>query len=1260
MTDFAPKTTLKSFMICVVTTIIVASTSSVNANNILCLNNSWSIVKGNWTISANCMLQNIDSAAGNIVWFGDANGLIPDTYYSLDHRFTMSCIFKLNSNSGYDAGIIFRASQQSDVNDQGSNYYVGLNTKSNIVVFGEQSSSWNLLKSFPKSINYNTVYNLTVIASYSIYNIYINDTLVMKNIYAPNLETGSIGLRTYYATSTYYSLTYESHSVKYHNRTWNTLKSFLPRPADQVAVGYFDGIIHLIGGAPNTKQRVEYNISSATIIDYGISAISHEIQGRAQFWTQINHTIFMIQGKNRLATFDMKSKTFTESYNNLIIPTIHNPYWHKWYGYACLTSYNNYLFIPGGAKADGWTINMVQVLDIMSNTWLQNVSNMTYTHHAHTCLVHPLTKELFVMGGWGQYIEKMFVGHDISSQNWQTVGNLMYDSNGWQYIRAVVDNSYILVFGSMQVIQVIDVLSGSISSGGRLQINIKSTTPINVNNVIYVFGGDLNPDNHNGVDTLQYGVLEEKRPWRIHKDYSNIEITFIGRHEIWYDDFQHGTSGWWLWGEHEGSTLVQDQVSYGDNNKQYHGPLDKPMNFNYEFERNWLQRNIICTQNSDVYVSYSFAFCNMDSINNVLILYEIDSTSDIANTYSLESNNFDGDLSNIDSGIISAVISKSSVGLGPVCDGWNSWKYKTKYRVYAGTTNKNIPFLVSFMVQSRWLQNTLIYDIQIECNGHETSQPTLDPTLDPTALPTINPTITPTIEPTLEPTVNPTGNPTIEPTINPTRNPTIEPTVIPTKSPIIDVTSDSSDHRTSTSVMSTTLTLVTGGIIIFVVIICVIVIIFYCKKSTKSPLYTKPIRNPICLFLAIGSYEEEPHDPEFEGYVPDLDYVDIDIKNLVSLFRDKLGYHVVPKYNEDPITNQIIPKLDWTLNEIITLLREQAAELARNLSSNDANKYDGLIAIVSGHGLAHHLITSDYKLIEKEVLHRQFTQYYPISREVPRIIIYDCCAGSDDRKGLKKKQHLVKTHTTKDIGKAYKVEDISVPNLEEKDRSRSVPVWHGNDENPDYNLATIYSSNLGFQSKMNRNNGSYLIDLFVNKIRSGLQTKDSNQLFLRDICSEIQNELKHKQLPVFTFNNNTEYITFIPNDVEPSIDENEALLEVGVDGTAESLPKTNPKTRKNDYNALPSDEKENDRTDNMSIEMTEINNNGYTSIQQRMEDNQECPSNHVTEKDGETQHLHRIDEISLNNALEFVDNEMDEHILDITIHETEFQTSTAL
>eukprot|EP01084_Bolivina_argentea_P190813 327791_1 len=330
-------------------------------------------------------------------------------------------------------------------------------------------------------------------------------------------------------------------------------------------------------------------------------------------------------------------------------------------------------------------------------------------------------------------------------------------------------------------------------------------------------------------------------------------------------------------------------------------------------------------------------------------------------------------------------------------------------------------------------------------------------------------------------------------------------------------------------------------IIIFCIILSIVVIIIICCKNSKSNddiIKSMSIKNPMCVLLGIGIYEKDSNKQDFE--VQDLE-VDIDVKKLVNLFQNHFNYHVVPQYHEHT-------KIDWTKDEIISLLQQNAKQFAHNLKSDNNNKYDGLIVVVSGHGLTHHLITSDYELISKEVIHREFTQYYPISRTVPRIVIYDMCAGDEQRKGIQEKNHSNKTCVDKDSATAYEISDIP--------QADSNVVWKRNEENPDYKLAKIYSSNTGFQSKMSNVTGSYLIDMFVNKMQNGLMTIDKKYIVdsrptLEGIFEKIQEELKCKQLAEATFNNNTKFITFIPKHKMNDDDRNRNIID---DEKAESLP----------------------------------------------------------------------------------------------------------
>eukprot|EP01084_Bolivina_argentea_P227889 384970_1 len=181
----------------------------IYAQNELCLNNSWNIIKGNWDFDmTNCILQNIDSGDGNKVWFGSSNGLTYDSNYDAT-AFTVKVSITIHSGIG-NAGIIFHATQSSVVNDAGPNLYVGISTNYDSVIFGySQNGIWHESHNVDFTINYNASYELILTASESVYNVYINSVLVLENIIETQLRTGTIGIRTYQAPSTFSSLTFE-------------------------------------------------------------------------------------------------------------------------------------------------------------------------------------------------------------------------------------------------------------------------------------------------------------------------------------------------------------------------------------------------------------------------------------------------------------------------------------------------------------------------------------------------------------------------------------------------------------------------------------------------------------------------------------------------------------------------------------------------------------------------------------------------------------------------------------------------------------------------------------------------------------------------------------------------------------------------------------------------------------------------------------------------------------------------------------------
>eukprot|EP01084_Bolivina_argentea_P105724 189331_1 len=304
-------------------------------------------------------------------------------------------------------------------------------------------------------------------------------------------------------------------------------------------------------------------------------------------------------------------------------------------------------------------------------------------------------------------------------------------------------------------------------------------------------------------------------------------------------------------------------------------------------------------------------------------------------------------------------------------------------------------------------------------------------------------------------------------------------------------------------------------LILFVIFMCICCI----KKSkrkgvrvaTESDDKTIPLRNPMVVLIGIGSYDENvPNCDLFDETFTDLP-IDVDIKNLICLFRNELGYQIYPEYDETIKTH-------WTQNELIELLKTQAELLENNIIHNE-DKFDGLILVLSSHGIQNHIVTSDHNMIEKHVIHRIFSIGHPKSRDIPRIVLLDSCDGDEFSKGARnRKQSDIL------ISKQYGIKQLQ--------SSSHKASWEKGTLNPDYKLAVILSSNVGFRSNMSRSKGSYVIYKFVEKTKNCLIQYGESRI-LSELFDEIQQELgDDKQLPVYMWNNGTGNVKLLISDME--------------------------------------------------------------------------------------------------------------------------------
>ena len=153
------------------------------------------------------------------------------------------------------------------------------------------------------------------------------------------------------------------------------------------------------------------------------------------------------------------------------------------------------------------------------------------------------------------------------------------------------------------------------------------------------------------------------------------------------------------------------------------------------------------------------------------------------------------------------------------------------------------------------------------------------------------------------------------------------------------------------------------------------------------------VYNPLVLCIAIGKYGEfVPRDAldidEVGGFMSDLDGIQHDKDHMDDLFGNRLGYDIFPL----PVQNGERPKNKWTQKDLKDFLETKAKFLSANIGKGRC--YDGLILIVSCHGISGYLCTSDYKIYSKVAVHRTFSMFSNL-REIPRFILFDCCQGAD-------------------------------------------------------------------------------------------------------------------------------------------------------------------------------------------------------------------------------------------------------------------------
>eukprot|EP01084_Bolivina_argentea_P149048 260459_1 len=217
---------------------------------------------------------------------------------------------------------------------------------------------------------------------------------------------------------------------------WKLGNSTLPFADRGMAAGYYNQSIFLIGGEQHRFQLTQYNIVHNTMTDYG--NISVDTFGVGQFYTTVKNIIYMIDWNgDKFSTFNLKTKVFTNDWNGIRIPL------QVWFD-SCLASTEQFLFIVGGQNS-----KELQIFNLSNNQWLPLSHVMLTIRTRLACIVHPLTNELYAIGGTDNQgtpvntIEKVYI-ENIENNSWESVNNLLIPAED---PRAIIFSTNILIIG---------------------------------------------------------------------------------------------------------------------------------------------------------------------------------------------------------------------------------------------------------------------------------------------------------------------------------------------------------------------------------------------------------------------------------------------------------------------------------------------------------------------------------------------------------------------------------------------------------------------------------------------------------------------------------------------------------------------------------------------------------------------------------------------------------------------------------------------
>eukprot|EP01083_Nonionella_stella_P101618 288224_1 len=279
------------------------------------------------------------------------------------------------------------------------------------------------------------------------------------------------------------------------------------------AIGYSSSTrtIWLLGGFETLIRQIDVATETTAPSSTTFASPVDQLYGYAQFWTSVDHYVYMIDPyeARTFIRFDVDTGTADVNYSSIQIPY----YAQRCYGgpyedfsfHSCLTSINvgavDYLVVIGGANnggddaCGGWSKprDNTQILSLADFQWKTSANpRLSVPRRSSACVTHQNSNTIYVIGGiscsgdpcyqtvWLNTVQFLTINDmsDIQSCVWNTLSDtlssvmpayeqpmLEKDTDG---PRALVVGTEIFVFFGWFKIDVIDTSTKSISTRGQL------------------------------------------------------------------------------------------------------------------------------------------------------------------------------------------------------------------------------------------------------------------------------------------------------------------------------------------------------------------------------------------------------------------------------------------------------------------------------------------------------------------------------------------------------------------------------------------------------------------------------------------------------------------------------------------------------------------------------------------------------------------------------------------------------------------------